>query len=488
MGLHMTLLRSVGSRTFVFFVACALVFLFAINRWWAIYFSERVHQPMWDQEITQALWLEVADLADPADTAQLQRSLIKRIPFAQATDVRLIARPTAEPSLNWPDAWGVQSADPIEWVNHPEFAASAQARHAHLVHPNRHWTWVSLQSNGQRYHMLVDHRLAHQSLKRMWAVRDKTILYQLPTVVLAALLLAWLVTRLMLNPMHRLSQQLNDIGRFHPQERIDAQGSLKEFKSLIGAFNALLDRLQISYQQAGRFSSDAAHELRTPLTIVRGQLAQAINQAEDHSGLQVRLTLISDEIERLISISDKLLQLSLADAGRMPLDAEPINLSDWVAELVADAGSYAPQLKTIWEGDKGVIWHADRNLVWQLLTNLFSNAVKYNQAQGWIRFKLKVAGGSIVLEIRNPTDADLQGMEEKLFERFYRLEPHHNRKTGGAGLGLSLCREIAKAHGGELTLHTEPGRVVLMRLQVPVHQAHVNSALHSVQPFQQDQP
>jgi signal transduction histidine kinase len=156
--------------------------------------------------------------------------------------------------------------------------------------------------------------------------------------------------------------------------------------------------------------------------------------------------------------------------------------------LVADAGSYAPQLKTTWEGDKGVIWHADRNLVWQLLTNLFSNAVKYNQAQGWIRFKLKVAGGSIVLEIRNPTDADLQGMEEKLFERFYRLEPHHNRKTGGAGLGLSLCREIAKAHGGELTLHTEPGRVVLMRLQVPVHQAHVNSALHSVQPFQQDQP
>jgi signal transduction histidine kinase len=463
----MTLLRSVGSRTFVFFVACALVFLFGFNRMWAIYFSERVHQPLWDQEITQALWVEATDLVDPADTAQLERGLLKRIAFAQAADVRLDIRSVDPPSLSPPDAWGVQSNGPMDWVNHPEIDASAQARYVHVVHQDRHSTWVSLRYQGQRYQMLVDHRLAHQSLARMWVVRDKTILYQLPTVVLSAVLLAWLVTRLMLSPMHRLGQQLNDIGRFHPQERIDAQGSLKEFESLIGAFNALLDRLQISYQQAGRFSSDAAHELRTPLTIVRGQLAQAINQAEDHSDLQIRLTLISDEIERLISISDKLLQLSLADAGRMPLDAEPINLSDWVAELVADAGSYAPQLKTTWEGDKRVIWHADRNLVWQLLTNLFSNAVKYNQAQGWIRFKLKVAGGSIVLEIRNPTDADLQGMEEKLFERFYRLEPHHNRKTGGAGLGLSLCREIAKAHGGELTLHTEPGRVVVMRLQVP---------------------
>ena len=477
MGIHMTLLRSVGSRTFVFFVACALVFLFAINRSWAIYFSERVHQPLWDQEMTQALWAEAADLADPLGAAQLKRGLLKRIAFAQADDVRLDIQSADSPSLSPPDAWGVHNGGPMDWVDHPEIGASAQARHAHWVHQDRHWTWVSLRHHGQRYQMLVDHHLAHQSLARMWGVRDKTILYQLPTVVLAAVLLAWLVTRLMLNPMRRLSQQLNDIGRFHPQERIDAKGSLKEFESLIGAFNALLDRLQISYQQAGRFSSDAAHELRTPLTIVRGQLAQAINQAEDHSDLQVRLTLVSDEIERLISISDKLLQLSLADAGRMPLVVEPIPFSDWVAEWVTDAASYAPQLKTTFEGDKDVIWHADRNLAWQLLTNLFSNAVKYNQAAGWIQFKLKTSGTHIVLEIRNPTDADLQGMEEKLFERFYRLESHHNRKTGGTGLGLSLCREIAKAHGGELSLHTEPGRVVVMRLQVPLHPGHANSMM-----------
>jgi len=469
MGIFVKILSSVGSRTFVFFVACSLVFLFAINRAWAIYFSERVHQPLWDQEITQALWLEVADLADASNVVALEKGLLKRMAFAQAEDVRLDIRPVEPPSLHLPDVWGIHSPGPMDWVAHPDIDASAQARHAHVVHQGRIWTWVTLRHQGQHYQMRVDHRVAQQSLARMWQVRDKTIFYQLPTVVLAAVLLAWLVTRLMLNPMQRLSQQLNDIGRFHPEERIDAKGSLKEFESLIGAFNDLLDRLQISYQQAGRFSSDAAHELRTPLTIVRGQLAQAINQADDHSDLQIRLTLISDEIERLISISDKLLQLSLADAGRMPLVAEPINLSDWVAELVVDAASYAPHLPTTWEGDKGVIWHADRNLAWQLLTNLFSNAVKYNQAGGWIRFKLLQSDTHIVLEIRNPTDADLTGMEEKLFERFYRLEPHHNRKTGGSGLGLSLCREIAKAHGGALTLGCEADQVVVIRLRVPLH-------------------
>jgi signal transduction histidine kinase len=465
----MTILRSVGSRTFIFFVACALVFLFAINRMWAIYFSERVHQPMWDQEMTQALWMEAVDLDDPANTAQFKRGLVKRIAFAQLDDLRVNIRAVDVNPLTLPEAWAESSAGTVQWVNHPELDLVAQARYAHLDHQGRHWTWASLRHQGHHYQMLVDHRLAHQSLERMWAVRDKTILYQLPTVVLAAVLLAWLVTRLMLNPLVRLSQQLNSIGRLQPQERIDAKGSLKEFESLIGAFNALLDRLQISYQQAGRFSSDAAHELRTPLTIVRGQLAKAINQAEVQSDLQIRLTLISDEIERLISISDKLLQLALADAGRMPLELEAINLSDWVMELVADATSYAPELKTTGECQKRVIWHADRNLAWQLLTNLFSNAVKYNREDGWILFKLKASGGDIVLEIHNPTNADLQGMEEKLFERFYRLEQHHNRKTGGTGLGLSLCREIAKAHGGELTLHTQPGRVVVMRLEVPAH-------------------
>jgi len=469
MDLSVKFWRSVGSRTFVFFVACALVFLFVFNRMWAIYYSERVHQPLWDQEITQALWLELTDLDKPVDIPSMHSGLLKRIPFAQAEDVRLDTRPIDNQSATLPLAWGVQSAGPVDWVDHPEVAVTVSARHAHLVHQGQRWTWVSLRHQGQQHQMLVNQRLAQQSLERMWKVRDKTILYQLPTVVLSAVLLAWMVTRLMLNPMHRLSQQLNDIGRFHPQERVDAKGSLKEFESLIGAFNDLLDRLQISYQQAGRFSSDAAHELKTPLTIVRGQLAQAINLAEDHSDLQIRLSLISDEIERLISISDKLLQLSLADAGRMPLTVEPIQLSDWIAEMVADAASFSPQLKTTWEGDKGVIWNADRNLAWQLLTNLFSNAVKYNQAGGWIHFKLTSSGDQILLEIHNPTDADLQGLEEKLFERFYRSAPHHNRKTGGTGLGLSLCREIAKAHGGELSLLSGPGRVVVMRLQVPAH-------------------
>ena len=63
-------------------------------------------------------------------------------------------------------------------------------------------------------------------------------------------------------------------------------------------------------------------------------------------------------------------------------------------------------------------------------------------------------------------------MEEKLFERFYRLDPHHNRKTGGSGLGLSLCREIAKAHGGALTMGIKPQKNVVMRLRLPLQQSH----------------
>ncbi|NBX53986.1 MAG: HAMP domain-containing protein [Betaproteobacteria bacterium] len=468
----MRVLRSVGSRTFVFFIACSLVFIFGINRMWAGYFSQRIHQTLWDQEITQALWLEVVDLADPIDMPQLQRSLLKRIAYSQVADLRLDRQDEVNENPAKPFIWGATGTDSLEWVEQAGLNPMAKARHVHWSFEGHHWTWVSLHHRQQHYQMLLDHRVAQQSLARMWAVRDQTIWYQLPTVVLSAVLLAWLVTRLMLNPMQRLSQRLNQIVRLQPQERIDAKGSLKEFESLINAFNALLDRLQISYQQASRFSSDAAHELQTPLTILRGQLAQAINQAGDYHDVQIRLTSISDEVERLISITEKLLQLSLADAGRMSLVLEPIPLSDWVAELVDDAASFAPHLKTSWQGDPHVIWHADRNLARQLLTNLLSNAVKYNQVGGWIRFYLKQTDQDVELEIHNPTEADLQGMEEKLFERFYRLDPHHNRKTGGSGLGLSLCREIAKAHGGALTMGIKPQKNVVMRLRLPLQQSH----------------
>jgi signal transduction histidine kinase len=223
-------------------------------------------------------------------------------------------------------------------------------------------------------------------------------------------------------------------------------------------FNAMLDRLERSFQQARRFSADASHELKTPLALLQAEVDQALRAEAAGSPAQQTYRSLLEEIHRLKSILDKLLLLSLADSGHLRVERTHLNLSRLVEGLAEDTEEMHPELPVERSLASGLSVAADATLLEQALRNLLGNAAKFNRAQGTIRIDLRGEGADAVLRIGNAGPGIPAGDLPRLFERFYRGDPARRRdRPGGAGLGLSLAREILRAHGGEVRLiRSEP--------------------------------
>ena len=128
-------------------------------------------------------------------------------------------------------------------------------------------------------------------------------------------------------------------------------------------------RLKNSFEQATRFSSDASHELKTPLTILRGYAERGIRTSADGSNEQVQFSLMSEEIDRLINITEKLLMLARADSGRLEITPTAVNLTDMLEQLVADAKIINPDFRITSKIQKKVTIQGDEQLIHQLIYN-----------------------------------------------------------------------------------------------------------------------
>jgi len=167
-------------------------------------------------------------------------------------------------------------------------------------------------------------------------------------------------------------------------------------------------------------------------------------------------------------ISRKLLLLSQADAGRLSLFREPVDLSKMLEELMEDTRMLAPNLALHANIQSGLQLQADSGLLRQVLHNLISNAIKYNVDGGWIRIATSRWAQRIEVVVSNASHGIPAQDRGKIFERFFRADPAHSRHVEGVGLGLSLSREIARAHGGDLTLKSDATGAVEFSLLLPL--------------------
>lgn len=278
----------------------------------------------------------------------------------------------------------------------------------------------------------------------------------------------WAFSQRALRPVQKLTAATRRVTAEGLDQRLPVQGEDREFVELIGVFNAMLERLERSFKQAYRFSADAAHELKTPLAVLQGQLEHAIHHsAEEGSFLQAELTSILDEVRRLSTISRKLLLLSQADAGRLNLHREPFDLSKALDDLVEDTRMLAPHLQVTGDIPPGLVIPADGALVRQVLHNLISNAIKYNVEQGWIRISAAAGTKQDEVLVANSSPGIPSAERDKVFDRFYRPDSAHSRRVDGVGLGLSVSREIARAHGGDIVLRTKDDGSVEFSLVLP---------------------
>ncbi|MBI3372706.1 MAG: two-component sensor histidine kinase [Betaproteobacteria bacterium] len=278
---------------------------------------------------------------------------------------------------------------------------------------------------------------------------------------------AWIVAARALNPVQRLNASIRGVTAAGLDQRVTTREQDREFEELTLAFNAMLGRLEKSFKQASRFSADAAHELKTPLAILQGELEREINHADAGSRIQGVLSGILDEVRRLSAISRKLLLLSQADAAQLRPQLAPFDLSGALLDLAEDTRMLAPALRVHEEIAPGITVKADENLLTQILHNLVSNAIKYNVDGGWIRIAGVRSPEFATVVVSNASAGIGEEDRGRLFERFYRADRAHGRRVDGVGLGLSLSRELARAHGGDLELEVAADHAVHVRLTIP---------------------
>lgn len=295
-----------------------------------------------------------------------------------------------------------------------------------------------------------------EAIDREMLAISNVFLISLPVVLLLIAGGAWWLSGTALRPIQQLTTAIRQVTVKGLEQRVSLGATDVEFVELIQVFNQMLERLERNFKQASRFSGDAAHELKTPLTILQGELERTLQQAESGSEVQQSLSSLLDEVHRLSAIVRKLLLLSLADAGQMSLLLVEVNMSELLIEMTEDMELLAPHLDVHTEIAAGLRVQGDRDLLVQVLQNLIGNAIKYNLPNGWIRIKAYRQETTVAVTISNCSKDIPANERERIFDRFHRGAPTVTHKVEGTGLGLSLAREIARAHSGELALDSTP--------------------------------
>jgi signal transduction histidine kinase len=325
-----------------------------------------------------------------------------------------------------------------------------------------HWRVGSVITQHGRIAVAVD----LEGIQREMAPIRRSFFWAIPLALLIISAGSWWLSERMLTSLKRITRSIEAINASGLERRVSRQGVDHEFENLIDGFNRLLERLSRSFSQASRFSADAAHELKTPLAILQGEIERAIQAEDESSPRQRTLSGLLDQVQRLGTISRKLLLLSHADAGNMTIRKESFDLTAEIENLLEDLSMVAPQLTLRHEVSPALKIAADLVLVRQVMQNLLSNAVKYNIEDGWLALSADRFGPNIRISIANSTVANLVIDRRQIFQRFYRADGTRN-SVEGTGLGLSLSREIVRAHGGDLRLEDGPAGQVRFTVTLP---------------------
>lgn len=293
------------------------------------------------------------------------------------------------------------------------------------------------------------------------------LLVAVPLVLILIVAGSWLIGQLALRPVSLIAATAESVTASRLDARIPSTEADDEFKRLIALINAMLERLERSFRQATRFSADAAHELKTPLAVLQAQIERSLQRSKDNSAEQREYAEQLEELQRLKSILRKLLLLSQADAGQMPLSLERINLADRVRAAENDIMLLAPDRKIHVTTPCELYVPADEDLFSQMIGNLISNAVKFGDPEGVIDLSLEERNGFAVLSVSNTGPMIPPADQAKVFDRFYRADAARSREIEGVGLGLGLVREMARAHGGDLVLLQSNEQCTTFELRLP---------------------
>jgi two-component system, OmpR family, heavy metal sensor histidine kinase CusS len=320
------------------------------------------------------------------------------------------------------------------------------------------------------YHeLVVERRAVGRKEKPPEQIADVLLFYGLPTAVVLVSGAWWFMGRA-LQPVADLTRTVERIHGDNLRERLHPGGNGDELDRLTAVFNDMMARLEDSFARVREFTLDASHELKTPLTLMHGEVETLIRAKDCTPTQREILAGHLDEIQRLSQVVDSLALLAKADAGLVTLTQEELRLDELVREAFEDARIMGePQRLRVELGAcEDAVVRADRHRLRQLLLNLADNAVKHNQPDGRVTFSLHRERRHAIVTVTNTGPGIPSGQLPRVFDRFYRGAMARKARADGCGLGLSISHWIVTAHGGTISIQSEPGTSTTVTTRLPL--------------------
>jgi heavy metal sensor kinase len=298
-------------------------------------------------------------------------------------------------------------------------------------------------------------------------LRDR-FLEALPFVLALAAGLSWWLTQRSLAPIAHMTAAARRITASQLDEEIPTSGSGDELDSLATTLNAMMERVRTGVEQLRGFSSNAAHQLRTPLSLLRTRLEIAAVAERDANVDQDLLLAALGDVERLGDAIRGMLRLAESEGGLTPKQRRVFEIAPELEQVVEFFEPVATKKGVTLELDSGAPAKVEGDADWlrELFSNLIDNAVKYTQTGGRVVISASPSRDTVVVTVEDDGQGIAPDRLADVFERFERGADA--ARTPGTGLGLTVAREIARAHGGSISVRSEAGRGSSFTVRLPL--------------------
>jgi heavy metal sensor kinase len=282
----------------------------------------------------------------------------------------------------------------------------------------------------------------------------------------------WFLADQLVAPVIEVTEAAREINADNLSRRLPSTGHRDELGQMVITFNQMLERLEGAFRRLRQFSGDASHELRTPLTILRGETEVTLRWAKKPEEFRDMLNSNMEEIDRMERIIENLLVLSKSEAGELILEIKEFSLGDLVQALYLQGRTLGESKRITVELRVGVDEElrilGDELRLRQMFLNLLANGIKYTQEGGALEIALLREGAMARVDVTDNGIGIPVEAQPYIFDRFYRVDKARNRMDGGSGLGLSIVKSIAVAHGGQVSVQSTPGQGSTFTVLLPI--------------------
>ncbi|HKW39862.1 MAG TPA: ATP-binding protein [Gemmatimonadales bacterium] len=273
-----------------------------------------------------------------------------------------------------------------------------------------------------------------------------------------------------LQPLERVTTETHGIGPADLGKRLTTPTGQAEVTEVAGSVNRMLERVDRAHRALQAFTADASHELRTPLTHLRAQVQWASADGRSETEIRDALAAIWREVERTTKLVEELLLIARGENRQLALARAPFDLSavvDEVREITEAMAQGKDLVVRAVSGEPGHLWaRGDADRTRHILLNLTSNAVRYTPS-GSITLTVERNGSEARASVRDTGPGIAPQDVERIFDRFYRVDPSRSRDLGGTGLGLAIARLLAELQDGRITVESTPGTGSAFTLWLP---------------------